>query len=194
MKNSHILYLLFTIFAIQIPIAGMEPQNPHYAYARKIPSLTEMITKNISDTIDSIIQQSLSQDHPVKNIIEIVRIMLSSSPTDIEEMIRTNLLLRYAAKVFKTYSNGTVQYYDGRYLSKAERLIPDHPQKIDSNGYGSFWSGLGMNELIVKYSDVHKARKRHAQHPYHPLDIDQDPRLPLPTEPVFVTIAPDISI
>ena len=190
MKNTHILYLLVFIFTTQLTVKGMDPYADGHRQKEKIPSLANMAAKSISERIHTIIKKGLSQNYPVKNIIETVNAMTSPLTEPTKDMIRKNLLCKYANRVFRRHGNGIVQYYDGRHQSIADRLSPSQPSKVDSDGYWSFWSGLDLNQLIERYSNVRYARKRLAQHPYCPLIIDNDPVQEMPMEPVFID-APD---
>jgi len=186
MKNTHILYLLVFIFTTQLTVKAMETDTEDYRRKEKIPSLAYIAAKSISDRIHHIIKAGLSQNYPVKNIIETVNAMISTLTEPTKDMIRTNLLCKYANRVFRRFGNGKVQYFDGRQISASDRLSPSDPSKVDSYGYWSFWSSLDLNQLIEQYSNVRHAKKQLEQHPYCPITVDDIPALGMEMEPAFV--------
>ena len=173
MKTSHILLCIISITATQLPINAME-QDDGYQPKSRIAPLTQIVTKYIADRIDSSVKQCLSANYATEEIVGIVLPWLSPLTQPTLDMIRINLLHRYANKVFERTASGNTQYYDGRQLSKAERLNPIDPQKIDSNGYGSLWSGLAIEQLITKYCTIHKAHKQREFHPFSVLRNDEE--------------------
>ncbi len=140
----------------------------------KVPTLTDIVSQNITTTIYNTIKQGIARNYTIDSIVAAVRTITLPLTEQAIYMIRKNLLLKFANKVYKRSIDGTIQYYDGRQLSFADTLNPLHPNRLIDNVYPSLWSSLNLEKLVEQYSLVHKARKNQLPHPFQPFDEHHD--------------------
>lgn len=136
-----------------------------------IKSLAYLAAKNISKRIEKTIKACLSANRPAEEIGEITSGMVLCLTEPTKEMIHNQLLLKYAKKVFTRKGHHIIQYFDGRQLTKTERLNPKHPSNIDASRHCSPWSKIELCEFIKQYCIVYYAHKN--KNPQHPLHIPE---------------------
>lgn len=179
MKNIHIFYLLTCIFAAPLTIKGMDFQDDGYHRQGTQITLAKLCAKNIADIIDKMLKSDNKEAFSLDTTIEKFQTIIpENTPDDVQEMIRINLLDRYANKIFCQPTHKITQYYDGRILSRADRL--NNPHSLIS----SPWYTIKLKELIKNYCIVHNARKSQQPHPSQ--QMAPMPGIILDIEPIIV--------
>jgi len=139
---------------------------------RPLPSLSSLSRDYITRRIKTIVKDGLHKKAPVQSVLDEIQPWLKNLTQDAIDMIRIELLKNYAVKTFKVLRiGGSVtkeQLFDGRIIDRVYEMSPreshDDPYQLKSN-----WGKLNIDEIIEKYSTVHKAWKLKAPHPFIPV-------------------------